>query len=276
MASIASRTLRVLLLLCAGCPSHRGGIESAAGSPEGVVAAARARPVPDPVRARFGIKLRSKPLDLAASTTGGLIVDRPGRGRVDLFGPMGAPVVTVGSDGVGLEVLLVGQKKDLVAADAEEVLRGTTGGVAGLDDLFAVLSGDPPFDDAPVRSVRDVAIPDDPNGAHQIVATLDGPKGTVVEVSLDPSTATPERLVAFDRKGTVLMSATYDPFEAVGDALMPTRVELYLPALDLTVEFKFRGWEVLATPPENLVPALPDGFTTESLEEAVRKLAEKP
>ena len=260
------------LALCVGCPAHHHAIEPAAGSPEGIFEAARARAVPDPLRARFAIKLRSKPLDLAASTSGGLIVDRPGQGRVDLFGPMGGPVVTVGSDGAGLEVLLIGQQRDLVANDAESVLRETTGGVAGLDDVFAVLTGDLPFDAATVRDIAKIPAAE-PGGTEWIRAHLDGPKGSIIEVVIDPSNAAPSAITALDKKGSPLITATYDPFQLVGDAWMPTRVELYVPALDLTVECKYKSWDVLGEPPTNLVPPPPDGFTVESLEEAVRKLA---
>lgn len=260
------------LIVCVGCPAHHRAIEPAIGSPEAIFATARARVVPDPLRARFGIKLRSKPLDVAASTGGGLLVDRPGQGRVDLFGPMGGPVVTIGSDGAGLEVLLIGQKRDLVANDAESVLRETTGGVAGLDDVFAVLTGDLPFDGAPVADVGKFASAT-PGAPDWIRVHLAGPKSSVIEVVIDPSNATPASISAVDRKGNPLMTATYDPFELVGDAWMPTRVELYVPSLDLTIECKYKSWDILGMPPENLVPQPPDGFAVESLEEAVRKLA---
>ncbi len=261
-----------VVALCA-CPGRRP-TEPVAGSPESVLQAARARAVPDPLKSRFAIKLRSKPLDLAASTNGGLIIDRPGQGRVDLFGPLGGSVVTVASDGAGLSVLLVQQKKDLVALDAESVVRAATGGVASLDDAFAVLSGDVPFDLAEVREV-DLLPPDDPIHPGLVRVRLAGPKQTMVELWLDPANATMRELVALDKKGDSVMSAKYDPYELVGTDLMPSRVELYVPSLDLLVETRYKSWEVLATPPQTLVPVVPDTFVVESLEEAIKKLAEK-
>jgi hypothetical protein len=268
------RTVAWLMLVAlVACPG-RHTAEPAPGSPESVLAAARARVVPDPLKSRFAIKLRSKPLDLAASTNGGLIVDRPGQGRVDLFGPLGGPIVTVASDGAGLSVVLTNAKRQLLATDAEVVIREATGGVASLDDAFAVLSGDLPFDAAEVREVELLAV-DDPVHPGLVRVSLDGPKQTRVEVWLDPVDATLRELVALDKKGTPVMSAKYDPYELVGTDLLPTRVELYVPALDLLVETRYRNWSVMETPPETLMPVIPDDFVVQSLEEAIRKLAEK-
>lgn len=263
----------VALVALVACPGRRP-TEPVAGSPESVLQAARARVVPDPLKSRFAIKLRSKPLDLAASTNGGLVVDRPGQGRVDLFGPLGGPLVTVASDGAGLSVMLVSQKKDLVALDAESVIRAATGGVASLDDAFAVLTGDVPFDQADVRELDQMPA-DDVDHPGLVRARLAGPKQTMVELWLDPANATMVELVALDKKGDSVMSAKYDPYELVGTDLMPTRVELYVPSLDLLVETRYKSWEVLAAPPTTLVPVVPDNFVIESLEEAIKKLAEK-
>lgn len=267
-----------LLLVCLGCPS-KTPLDSAVGAPQTVFEAARARVVPNVLKAKFGIKLHSKPLGLAASTSGGLIVARPGKGRIDLFGPMGNSLVTASSDGVALSILLAGQERQLLAADAESVLRETTGGVAGLDDVFAVLVGDLPFDEARVRSLKTTpdplfvgpATPEAP--VPQLVCVeLDGPKDTTVEAYLNAD-ATPRSLIARDGRGDVVMTATYDPFALVGADWMPTRVELYMPALDLTVEAKYRSWETLTAVPDSIVPTVPAGFTSEPLETLLRGLA---
>jgi hypothetical protein len=164
---------------------------------------------------------------------------------------------------MGLSVLLAGPKRYLVAADAEAVLRETTGGVAGLDDLLALLAGDLPFEQARPRSVE--TLPPDANGEAAVLLTLDGPKNTTVHVELDPARATPRRIVAFDAKGEPLISAEYDRFEQMLDAWMPTRVEVYVPAIDLTVEAKYRAF----------VPQVPSDFTTEPLESVIRTIVEK-
>lgn len=264
-----------LLWLAVGC--HRGDApETPVTAPANVLEAARARPVPDPLRARFNVKLQSKPLGVAATTGGGLVVDRPGKGRLELFGPLGNPLVTVSADGVGLSVLLTGEKKHLVAADAEAVLRDTTGGVAGLDDLLALLVGDLPFDQAPVRFMERVDTRRGDADKALARAVLDGPQQSTVDVLLDPDTATPDAIVARNQKGETLLSATYDRFEPLDGLLVPTRVQVYVPSIDLSVEAKYRGWEALEAPDPALfaldvAPELP----VESLEEAVRRMVEK-
>lgn len=263
----------VALVALVACPGRRPS-GPVAGSPESVLQAARARAVPGLVKSRVTIKLRSKPLDVAATAGAGMVVVRPGQGRVDLFGPLGGSLVTVGSDGAGLSVLLVSQKKELVAADAEAVIRAATGGVASLDDAFAVLTGDLPFDDAHVREV-DLLPPDDPVHPGFVRVRLDGPKQTTVELWLDPANATMRELTALDKKGDSLISATYDAYEPIGADLMPTRVLLYVPSLDLEIDSRYKSWEVLASPPDALLPVVPDNFVVESLEEAIKKLAEK-
>jgi hypothetical protein len=260
-----------VLALSIGCRKGDGP-EALPGVPATVLEQARARPVTDPTRARFNVKIRSKLLGVAGSTGGGLVVDRPGRGRIELFGPMGNPLLLASSDGVGLSVVLMGQGKHLVAADAEAVLREATGGVAGLDDLLAVLVGDLPFDTAPVKSMERLG---EAKGGEWILVVLEGPKGTSVEATLDPDAATPHTLVARGPKGEELLTASYDRFEMVGDAWMPTRVELVVPAIDLVLESRYKTWEHLDTPPESFEIVVPDGFVTESLEEAALGVVKK-
>ena len=55
----------------------------------------RERPVPDALKARFQIRLKSKPLDLSGTTGGGLQIARPGRGRIVIYGPIGGTLATL-------------------------------------------------------------------------------------------------------------------------------------------------------------------------------------
>jgi hypothetical protein len=279
-----------LLLALSGCPKG-DRVDGAAGEPAAILDQARARPVPDPLKTRFSVKIRSKPLGIAGTVGGGLIVRRPGQGRLDLFGPMGGGLLTVASDGAGLSVLVIGKQQDLVATDAEQVLRDTTGGVAGLDDVLAVLVGDLPFDGAPVKSAVRVgpkpgdapADADGPKPDDGILVILEGPKDTTVEALLDAELATPKHLVARDANGKDVLTATYDAFapaDAIGGALMPTRVEVYIPALDLSIEAKYRDWVTPEEPLGSFTLDAPDGYDVRSLEQAVldaaKKLGETP
>lgn len=266
--------MALVLVAVIGCPRPDQRPPTPVESAAAVLEATRARPVPDPVKARFSVKLRSKPLDIAGSTGGGLVIDRPGRARLDLFGPLGGPLFTAASDGAGLSVLLVNERRQLVAVDAERVLRETTGGVAGLDDLLAVLVGDLPFDDAKVLQTE---LHGDGDGPEQdsVRVVFEGPNGSQVDVLLDAVLNTPRQLVAKSAEGEVLLSATYEGFTAVGDRHLPSRVELLVPSIDLTVDARFRDWEPLAEAPPVFSMDAPDSFTTESLEASVRKIVEE-
>jgi hypothetical protein len=234
------------------------------GEPATVLEMARTRGVPDPTRARFSVKLRSQKMSLAATTGGGLVVDRPGQGRIDLFGPLGNPLITVSTDAAGLSVLLIAEERQLAAVDAEAVLRETTGGVAGLDDLLALLVGDLPFDTARVLALQRT------EGGTRVL--LEGTAGATVEAVLDPALGTPRSLVAANREGATLMRATYDPFVPFGDTLVPSGVELLVPSLDLAVELRYRTWDAAEPDAAVFQVVAPPGYRVESLEAAVERL----
>ena len=256
------------LLWLAGC-QHRPPTVAATVDMD-VLAAARARPVLDPVKARFTVKLRSKQLDIAGTTGGGIIADRPGSSRIELFGPMGGSLLAVVSDGRSISVTLPGARRQLVSDDAENVLREATGGVAGMDDVVAMLVGDLPFDNAPVRSQR--VMPDDPMRTE---AVLDGPRGTAIEVQMERQYATPRQLIARNALGEPLIVARFDAFKEVrrdgASYWMPTEVDLWIPAVDLTVETRFKGWEPLAEAPAVFSVQPVPGMVVSPLEEAVRE-----
>lgn len=232
---------------------------------------ARARPVLDPVRGKFTIKLHSEKLGVAATTTGGVLVDRPGHLRFDLFGPFGGSLFTAVSDGLGLSILDIGKQRQFLSVDAEKVLREASGGVAGLDDVIAMLVGDLPFDAAEVRSTRALSDPDHPQ-APPVEVVFAGPKDTSVVAVLDSALGTPRTLTALDAKGAAMVTATYADFTPVDTTPMPTAVTLDAAPLDLHIDIRFRSWEILAEPPA-FDTATPPGFTATPLEDALRKIA---
>lgn len=259
--------LGVSLLWLTGCQHRPPAIEALADVD--VMVVARARPVLDPVKARFTVKLRSKQLDIAGTTGGGIIADRPGRSRIELFGPMGGSLLAVVSDGRAISVTLPGAHKQLVSEDAENVLREATGGVAGLDDLVAMLVGDLPFDSAPVRSQR--VLPDD---AKWTEAVLDGPRGTSIEVQVEREHATPHQMIARNAAGEPLIVARFDSFQEVmrdgAPHWMPTEVDLWIPAVDLTIETRFKDWQPLIEAPAVFSVQPIPGMVVSPLEDAVR------
>jgi hypothetical protein len=229
---------------------------------------ARSRPVPDILQARFHIKLRSKVLDLAGSTGGGLVVERPGRGYLAILGPLGSPLLTAASDGQAMGVMVAKDKRYLIAADAEEVLTKTTSGVAGIDDVLALLVGDLPFDKAAIDSTEAVE-----STGRQVVFL--GPSSTRVEAIIDGTTATPRELSAFDDKGELVLKAEYGEFEVFEESLMPTSVEIYVPEVELTIGLRYKGWSAPDTAPDVFTIAPPEGMAEESLNAMVTKLVTK-
>lgn len=247
-----------------GCPPKAP--PEVAGDPAGVLAMARAREVDPAMQARFNIKLRSKQLEIAGSTGGGIVLGRPGKGRLDIFPPIGSgALLTVASDGEAIAVWIAKARRHLEASSAELVIRETTNGAAGIDDVLAVLQGDLPFDDAAVR--RLVKLPD-----GTIRLTLMGPEKTRVLADLDPTDGTPRRLEALGKKGEVLLVVGYDGFSDVDGQLLPDQVDLEVPALDLTVQLKYKTWKRLDEPPDVFALAPPEGVEVESLEEVVAGL----
>ena len=253
----------LVFMVVAGCAS-RGVKPTENVAPEGVLEMARARPVPTTLQARYNIKIRSKLLDVAGSTGGGLVTDRPGKGYLAILGPLGSPLLTVASDGEGLAATIPKNERHLVAADAEAVLQEATGGVAGMDDVLALLVGDLPFDEAKVKSKKRL-----PDGLVQI--TFAGPSKTTVEVVLNGADGTPRQIRALGPKGQPVLTANYEPFADRDGHLMPTVVELVVPDLDLTVDLRYKTWKVLEEAPDVFVLQAPEGYDTESLEEAVMK-----
>jgi len=259
---------RILIgwLLVAGCG---GSIPPIGGPPvpESALQLARARPTPDPVQARFQLKVRSKPLDVAGSASGALIFDRPGQGHLAVLGPLGAPLATLTSDGVGLAVDFTRSRRHIVGTDAEEVVREVTGGVAGVDDLFGLLMGDLPLDEAKVLSQAELE-----SGRVQLI--LQGPRKTSLHVVLDTQTGTPVSLVALGRNQRRLLIAEYAPFVPHEESMwVPSELHLEVPQLELSVDLRFKWWKTLDEVPDVFSLDTPEGFVVESLERAMRGLA---
>jgi hypothetical protein len=253
-------------LICTAVLTGCGGALpalSTSQTPETVLEQARARPSPDPVQARYHLKIRSKPMELAGSTGGALIFDRPGQGHLAVLGPLGAPLVTLTSDGTGLAVDLVRDRRHLLGLDAETVMREVTGGIVGIDDLFGILIGDIPLDEARIKSQVERE-----DGTAQLV--LQGPRKSTLMVILNPETGTPISMVAIGKAGRRLLVAEYEPFVAHdGDQWVPSVVHVEVPQLELTVDLRFKWWKTLDAVPDVFSLDAPDGVRSESLEEVM-------
>lgn len=268
MAGSRWRMAAFSVLLLIGCARTMKPPEVPTQQPPAVLEMARARAVPDPLRARFNVRIRSRALDVAGSTHGVLIVDRPGKGHIAIMGPLGGPLFTLSSDAVGVAAVLPRDRRHLAAVDAQSVLQDTVPGLAELDDLFGLLVGDVPLDEERVRQVQRL---DD----ERVVVVLDGPDGVLIAVTLWTATATPSGIVAQRSGGERLMAVTFAPFQEAEGALMPTDVALEVPSLDLRVDLSYRSWRVLDTVPDVFGLDTPAGYTTESLERFLQDLASR-
>ncbi len=261
-------TCAAAALLWAGCARDPGAV--AAPEPSVALERARLRPTPDPVRARVRVQVDAPGMDLAGSTGGVLIVDRPGRGHLAVLGPLGSPLATVTSDGTALAVALPRERRLLSSRAASEVVEQATGGALHLDDLVGLTLGDVPLDGARVRSRRPR-----PDGSVEVV--LAAPGGTRVHVVLDPDTGTPRALDGRDRVGRTLFSATFDPFEARDDGtFVPTRVRWSVPALAITADLRFKSWEILDEVPPVFDTTTPAGWTESPLAAVLAPPGAKP
>jgi hypothetical protein len=257
----AARLLTLMLLLSCGPKPPPAAPETDVSA---TLAMARARPAPERAQARFTIKLRSKPLELAGTTGGGLVVDRPGRLHIEIFGPLGSSLLKVTSDGEALGVLLPKEERQLLAPSADEALREMSGGTLSLDDLAGVLLGDLPFDVAEVKGSRVLE-----DGTHQLDLEA---QGVSVQADLDPTTGTPRHLLATDGDGVMMVEATYGVFTEIDGLLWPSEVEIFLPAVDLTTSLRFKGWKAIDEVPPVFDLTPPEGFVTEDLQEALKDL----
>lgn len=222
--------------------------------------AARARTVPARLLAKLSVQVRSEAMDVAGSSGGALILDRPGRGHVAVFSPLGGPLVTLQTDGTGLALALARERRHLVAAEADRVVREQTGGLVGIDEVLGLLVGDLPLDGLAPAGERRTA-----DGDLEVV--LEGPRGSRVVAVLDDPTAVPVSLVATDREGRIALRAAFAPFAAGADGvLLPTEVALAVPALDLDVELRYRSWTFPETVRDVFGLAPPEGFATGPLE----------
>lgn len=226
-----------------------------------LVDAARARPVPHRLQARMGLKIDSPLLGLAGSTGGAMILDRPGRGHLAVLGPLGGPVATAQTEGTGLALAVTGDKEHRVAGDAAEVLRANTGDLLDLDGVLGLLTGELPLDPERIEEQRRL-----PDGDLELV--LSASRGVRATAVLDDATATPVSVVVRDKRGDVLASATYAPFEVDRDSqmLLPTEVTLVMPDLQLTMDLKYKSWTFPETVPEVFGLEPPLGYATGPLE----------
>lgn len=213
----------------------------------------RARPVPDPAQARFSVKIASDKLGIKAPRLGGgLVVQRPDHAYLAVLDPIGSPVLTLTSDGTGVVLINNRDKQYVVEQDAAGLISTKTAGAMRIGDLVDVLLGLLPITDASVRRREQTDA--------GLRLTFDAPEGWTIDALIDPVTGTPTQVVVDDAKGHRAVVAAYEPYQVVEGRLMPTRLELHLPVIDLHLDLMFKTWKQLDTAPDVFSPGVPTGY----------------
>lgn len=218
------------------------------GDPMQLAASAWGRRVPFALQAGFSVSIDAPTLGIEGTTRGALVVHRPGKFRLEIFSPLGTPLVYAASDGKAFSVYIVPEKLWLGSDDAEGLLREVTGGSAGLEDFVSLLIGRMPFQDAEVlgRKIHEGAA----------VYTFGGPDDTKAIVVLDVRSLTNQRIEAYDTDGALVLQSDYEDYTKVGRSLLPEEVAIKADAIQFGLELEFSSWEELGV--------IPDAFTIPS------------
>ena len=233
-------SLSVLTLLLAGClhrvPQPVGPLPPRAANAVELWSVALADPLPGPRRADVRVQLAN-----GLSARGVLAVAPPDRLRLDVFGPIGGPVLVVVSDGTALRSWQAEGNRWTVIPDADHeiaaLMAGThgaeggppsatpppsgvdapssVGSADGLDTLVRVLLGYAP-QVAPTSG--------SPNGA----VAWAGPRGSEVRARLDPGTARLAHVTAGFAGAAAPWMALENTPGSLPEAL-PARVVVTLP-----------------------------------------------
>jgi len=245
-----------LALVTTGCKKKTDGTALPALEEPELLSRLAGRPMPDPVRARFSIKMRSKPLGIAAPPLGGgLVVDRPGQAYLAIMNPVGGKVLSVATDAEAFVFLNHRDKQAFYEADAAQALGDATAGTLALADLVDVLVG--------LLPVTADQITQRKKDKETTRLTFDRPEGVSLRTWVDSGTGEPLRVEVEDDEGKRLVDADYGPFEDLDDgSRMPSRVTLYVPSVDLTLDLKYKTWSGLEQAPDVFAPAIPEDFQT--------------
>lgn len=243
-------------LLLAGCgrkpPVAAPAVASL--SEDALLRQVAARATLDPAKARFSVKMASRPLKIAAPPlAGGLIVDRPGRAWITVLNPVGSPVITLASDGGRVAMVNAHDKQFIAADDAGTALIGASGGEVDLDQVVGLMLGLVPIDPQKVER-REVV-----EGGVRFTAS--GPGGTTIHAVVEEAFATPVYVEVVGTDGVPVVTATYEPFTvAADDARVPSRIVVLVPSVELTVDVRFKSWESPTELPDVFHPEAPAGF----------------
>jgi hypothetical protein len=178
-------SLPVLALLLTGClhrvPQPVGPLPPRAANAVELWSVALADPLPGPRRADVRVQLAN-----GLSARGVLAVAPPDRLRLDVFGPIGGPVLVVVSDGTALRSWQAEGNRWTVIPDADREIAAVMAGTHGVDAPSSVADGLETLVRVLLGYAPQVApTSGSPNGA----VAWAGPRGSEVRARLDPGTA---------------------------------------------------------------------------------------
>ena len=251
----------LFLALVLGCGDKKAPRTLA--DPVELAAQAWERRVPFALKAGYSVSIDAPRLGVSGTTRGGLVVHRPGKFRLEIYSPLGSPLVYAASDGKQVGIYVVTEQLWLGSDDAEGLLRSVTGGSAGIEDLVSLMIGRMPFSDAEILD-RKVA-------EGLATYTFGGPEDTKANVALDVKTLTNHRIEAFDPDGALVLEADYEDYQKVGRSLLPEEVVINAESVQFKLELEFDSWDELGVIPDAFDVPAPKGSRQVDLDEMLEK-----
>lgn len=229
-----------LLALLLGCPRTPIGPMR---SPEELFLMAQA-PIPDTaVAARFDMSVSTPTARGPASGT--LLLDPPDRFYLEVRPPLGGAALVAASDGKVISAFVTGSQTLYTHPDAEEGLKGLTGGVLGLSAVIRLLAGRLPVEGAPL------AMEQAPDG---LALRWEGPGGSAVLATLDGRMGWLLKMVATDAKGEIALRMDYEP-----GLIYPKGMGMEFPGLKTGAELSFGEWKPASVPDARYQIQVPPG-----------------
>lgn len=229
------RSWRLALLAVAVAAVACGG---RTGSAADLLDRARARAVPAAAQARFSGQLESAPLQAGGTGSGGVRVRLPDALHLEVFDGFGASRGRVHLEDGHATLAIPGRDAVIEGPEADRVLRALTGGDAGLSDVVGLFVGRLPLEHAAISSFARLP-------ADRALVGLESGEGLSVDVTLRVDLAVPTRVVARDRQGSVILIAVYDGWHDVHGLLLPRRIGLSVPLLDIDAVLRVHDWELI-------------------------------
>jgi hypothetical protein len=181
-----------------------------------------------------------------------------------ILGPLGNPLVTLASDGVGVAMTNRTDDTFIVQADAEAGLRSLSGGALGLDDMWAVIVADLPVGARPPDAIR--------RSGPLVEFDYGVAEGAIVRVIADVRTHLPEALVIL-RGESELGRISWSEFMPSPGGPMPGKAVIEVHNVALRVDLDFKAWEAMVEVPEGLMSVVPpEGFTVTTFAEGFENM----